>query len=52
MCNERIQFEQMGYAFDSRNKDVSKGVKVLLEKSKPQLQGNLKKERSLLLKTN
>jgi hypothetical protein len=34
----------MRYVINSGSKDVSKGVNALLEKLKPQVQGNLKKK--------
>jgi len=34
-----LQFEQMGYAINSRSKDVAEGVSAFLEKRKPKFQG-------------
>ncbi|MFX1320154.1 MAG: enoyl-CoA hydratase/isomerase family protein [Promethearchaeota archaeon] len=34
-----LQFEQMGYAINSRSKDVTEGVTAFLEKRKPKFQG-------------
>jgi len=37
--NIGLQFEQMGYAINSRSKDVAEGVNAFLEKRKPTFQG-------------
>ena len=37
--NIGLQFEQMGYAINSRSKDVTEGVNAFLEKRKPKFQG-------------
>ena len=37
--NIGLQFEQMGYAINSRSKDVAEGVNAFLEKRKPKFQG-------------
>jgi len=37
--NVGLQFEQMGYAINSRSKDVSEGVTAFLEKRSPKFQG-------------
>ncbi|MFX0039457.1 MAG: enoyl-CoA hydratase/isomerase family protein [Promethearchaeota archaeon] len=37
--NIGLQFEQMGYAINSRSKDVSEGVSAFLEKRTPKFQG-------------
>lgn len=37
--NIGLQFEQMGYAINSRSKDVTEGVNAFLEKRKPNFQG-------------
>ena len=37
--NVGLQFEQLGYAINSRSKDVYEGVSAFLEKSKPMFKG-------------
>ncbi|MFX0057006.1 MAG: enoyl-CoA hydratase/isomerase family protein [Candidatus Hodarchaeota archaeon] len=37
--NIGLQFEQMGYAINTRSKDVAEGVNAFLEKRKPNFQG-------------
>jgi enoyl-CoA hydratase/3-hydroxyacyl-CoA dehydrogenase len=37
--NIGLQFEQMGYAINSRSKDVAEGISAFLEKRKPKFQG-------------
>jgi enoyl-CoA hydratase/carnithine racemase len=37
--NIGLQFEQMGYAINTRSKDVAEGIQAFLEKRKPEFQG-------------
>ena len=37
--NIGLQFEQMGYAINTRSKDVAEGISAFLEKRKPKFQG-------------
>jgi enoyl-CoA hydratase/carnithine racemase len=38
-ANIGLQFEQMGYAINTRSKDVAEGIQAFLEKRKPEFQG-------------